>query len=410
MTTIPTSSDQQMPSSSSCARLGLFQRWWFWGWLIVLAGGGYGYWHGGDARRGAAGGDARGASPVGVALARTSDVRRYLTGLGSVMPTATATVRSRVDGQLMSLHFREGQLVREGDLLAELDPRPYQIAVAQAEGQLARDQALLHAARLDLQRYHTLQEQDSIAGQQVDAQAALVKQYEGTVKSDQGNLDSANLQLKYASVRAPLSGRTGLRQVDVGNIVQASDANGIVVITQLQPATAVFSIPEDSIPAVMQQLQAGHRLLTEAWDRGQRNRLAEGVLLTIDNQVDAATGTVKLKAQFPNTDHALFPNQFVNIRMLLDTLRGATVVPGTAIQRGAQGLFVYVVRQDNTVTVRKVKTGPAEGDVTVIEDGVVGGETVVVDGIDRLREGARVEPVRRNGAGAPATGNGDEST
>lgn len=399
MTTIPTPDDQRMPFLSSFARPGLLKRWWFWGLLIVLAGGGYGYWHGGEGRRSVTGENFRGASPVGVALARRSDVRIYLTGLGSVMPMAAATVRSRVDGQLMRLHFKEGQLVKEGDLLAELDPRPYQVAVAQAEGQLARDQALLHAARLDLQRYRTLLEQDSIAGQQVDTQAALVKQYEGTVQSDQGNLDSANLQLKYASVRAPLGGRTGLRQVDVGNIVQASDTNGIVIITQLQPATAVFSIPEDRIPAVMRQLQAGHRLPTEAWDRAQRNRLAEGVLLTIDNQVDAATGTVKLKAQFPNTDHALFPNQFVNIRMLLDTLRGATVIPGAAVQRGAKGLFVYVVRKDNTVTVRKVETGPAEGDVIAIEDGVAAGETVVIDGIDRLREGARVEPVMRAGNG-----------
>lgn len=403
MTTTPTPNDHQTPFFSSFARPGLFRRWWFWGLLIVLVGGGYRYW--GDERRAAAGEDARGAAPVGVAPVRTSDVRIYLTALGSVVPTATATVRSRVDGQLMSLHFREGQLVREGDLLAALDPRPYQVVVDQAEGQLARDQALLHAARLDLQRYHTLLEQDSIAGQQVDTQAALVKQYEGMVKSDQGSLDSAYLQLEYSSVTAPLSGRTGLRQVDVGNIVHAGDANGIVIITQVQPATAVFSIPEDSIPAVMQQLRAGKKLPTEAWDRGRQNRLAEGMLLTIDNQVDAATGTVKLKAQFPNTDHALFPNQFVNIRMLLDTRRGATVIPSAAIQRDARDLFVYVVRQDNTVTVRKIRIGPTEDDVTVIEDGVAVGETVVVDGIDRLREGVRIEPVMRDGAG-----HGNEST
>ncbi len=404
----------------------MLKRWWFWLLLIAVIGGGYAYWNhkraaasGGQAqgvagqqgsgkgKRGGQGGGmggfgGLGLSPVGVAVARTSDVDIYLTGLGGVTPTATATVRSRVDGQLMKLHFKEGQLVKEGDLLAELDPRPYQVAVTQAEGQLARDQALLSAAQLDLKRYRTLLEQDSIASQQVDTQAALVKQYEGTVKSDQGNLASARLQLTYSRVTAPVSGRLGLRQVDIGNIVHSSDTNGIVIITQVQPITVVFSIPEDNIPAVMKQLQAGKKLATDAWDRDQKNKLAGGMLLTIDNQVDATTGTVKLKAQFPNTDYALFPNQFVNIRMLLDVRQGATVIPTAAIQRGSKGLFVYVVKSDNTVTVRNVKTGPAQGDITAIEDGVASGETVVVDGIDRLREGAKVEPVMRGGADDPA--------
>ncbi|WP_245192136.1 efflux RND transporter periplasmic adaptor subunit, partial [Herbaspirillum sp. 3C11] len=287
-------------------------------------------------------------------------------------------------------------------LLGLLDARPYQVAVTQAEGQLARDQAQLGAAQLDLKRYRTLLSQDSIAGQQVDTQAALVKQLEGTVKSDQGNLASARLQLTYSRVTAPVSGRLGLRQVDIGNIVHSSDTNGIVIITQVQPITAVFSIPEDNIPAVMKQLQAGKKLATDAWDRDQKNKLASGVLLTIDNQVDATTGTIKLKAQFPNTDYALFPNQFVNIRMLLDTRKDAITIPTAALQRGSKGLFIYVVKSDNTVTVRNVKTGPAQGDITAIEDGVASGETVVVDGIDRLREGAKVEPVVRGGADDPA--------
>jgi len=418
MTTTPTPEHNQKPSlsatgDSSQGSAGLLRRWWFWLLLVLLAGGAYywshqhaaggaagaGQWAGAGGKRGPGG---PGASPVGVALAKKSNVHIYLTGLGTVTPIATSTVRTRVDGELQKLHFKEGQLVKAGDLLAELDPRTYQVAVTQAEGQLERDRALLDAARIDLKRYRTLLAQDSIAIQQVDTQAALVKQYEGTVKNDQGNLDSARLQLLYSRVTAPVSGRLGLRQVDLGNIVNSTDTTGIVVITQLQPITAVFSIPEDNIPAVVKQLQAGKQLPAQAWDRDQKNKLDDGVLLTIDNQVDTTTGTVKLKAQFPNADYALFPNQFVNINLLVDTRNDATVIPTAAIQRGSQGLYVYVVKPDNSVTVRVIKTGPVEGDVTTIEDGVAVGETVVVDGIDRLREGAKVEPILRGGAEDPA--------
>ncbi|MBB3210822.1 multidrug efflux system membrane fusion protein [Herbaspirillum sp. Sphag1AN] len=422
MTTTPTPeknpSSVRPSSGESSGKRGIFQRWGFWILVAALAAGGYAYWshkrvaagddtpaaggQWGGGKRGPGGPGGPGVSPVGVAVAKKSDVNIYLTGLGTVTPIATSTVRTRVDGELKKLHFKEGQLVKQGDLLAELDPRTYQVAVTQAEGQLERDRALLDAAKIDLKRYRTLLAQDSIASQQVDTQAALVKQYEGTVKNDQGNLDSARLQLTYSRVTAPVTGRVGLRQVDLGNIVNSSDTTGIVIITQLQPITAVFTIPEDNIPAVNKQLQAGKQLPAEAWDRDQKNKLDKGVILTIDNQVDTSTGTVKLKAQFPNADYGLFPNQFVNIRMLLDTLSGATVIPTAAIQRGSQGQFVYVVKPDNTVTVRVIKTGPTEGDVTSINDGVAVGETVVVDGIDRLREGAKVEPILRGGADDPA--------
>ncbi|WP_225870002.1 MdtA/MuxA family multidrug efflux RND transporter periplasmic adaptor subunit [Glaciimonas sp. PCH181] len=358
---------------------------------------------GGKGRRGGMpGGGANMPMPVGVATAQVADVHIYLSGLGSVTPEATATVKSRVDGQLMKIHFQEGQTVKAGALLAELDPRPYQVLVTQAEGQTAHDTALLKAAQIDLKRYQTLLAQDSIASQLVDTQAALVKQYEGTVKSDQGTLDNARLQLAYSRVTAPISGRLGLRQVDLGNIVHASDATGVVIITQLQPITAIFSIPEDNIPGVMKQIQAGKTLTADAWDRAQANKLASGQLVTIDNQVDSTTGTVKLKAVFPNNDYALFPSQFVNVRLLLDTRQGAIVIPSAAIQRGSNGLFVYVVKEDKTVTIRPITAGPVEGENTAIDKGIAAGDVVVVDGVDKLREGAKVEPVKRGAGGALA--------
>ncbi|MDR3455080.1 MAG: MdtA/MuxA family multidrug efflux RND transporter periplasmic adaptor subunit, partial [Rhodoferax sp.] len=415
--------DASPSAESRASRRG---HWWSNGWfltllVLVLAAGAYYFiWKrpakaAGGAPAGAAssagpagaGGNQRfsganGVSPVGVAVAKTTDIDVYLSGLGAVTPLATAVVKSRVDGTLVTLNFTEGQEVKAGQLLAELDPRPYQVAVTQAEGQLARDTALLNGANVDLKRYRVLVEQDSIQSQQLDTQVALVKQYEGTVKSDQGNLDSARLQLLYSKVTAPIQGRIGLRQVDLGNVVHASDTTGIATITQLQPITVVFSLPEDSIPAITKRLRSGAKPMTEAWDRDQQNKLATGALLTIDNQVDNTTGTVKLKAQFPNTDDALFPQQFVNVHMLLDVLRGATAVPSAAIQRSATGLYVYVVKADKTVTVRSVTTGPVQGDLTAISTGIAPGETVVVDGIDKLREGAKVEPVVRGGPNDPA--------
>ena len=335
--------------------------------------------------------------PVASTQVRARDVSLYLTGLGSVTPINTVTVKSRVDGQLMRLAFQEGQLVSSGDLLAEIDPRPFQVQLEQADGQLARDQALLKNAQLDLERYRLLVEQDSIPRQQLDTQESLVHQYEAALKSDQAAVDNARLQLVYCRITAPIGGRVGLRLVDPGNIVHVSDTNGLVVITQLQPIAVVFTIPEDSIPSVLERLTRGGRLPVEAYDREQRRKLAVGSLLTVDNQIDPTTGTVKLKAVFPNADNGLFASQFVNARLLLDVKRAATVVAAAAVQRGARGSFVYVVKPDATVEARPITVGATDGDDVSIEAGLRVGEQVVLDGADRLRDGSKVE-LKRSGS------------
>lgn len=347
------------------------------------------------------GGRSRGAglgpTPVGVIKAAVKNVPVFLTGLGNVSAYYTVTVKSRVDGQLMSVAFKEGDFVKEGQVLAEIDPRPYQVQLEQAEGTLARDQALLANARVDMARYKTLLEQDAIPKQQLDTQTATVAQLEGTVKQDGAAINNAKLQLTYAHIVAPISGRIGLRLVDPGNIVHASDNGGMIVITQVQPISVYFTIPEDSLPQVMKKLNAGAKLPVEAWNRDNSAKLATGQLLTVDNQMDASTGTSKMKAVFQNKDNSLFPNQFVNMRLLVDTLPNQVVVPSVGIQHGQQGAFVFVADENSKVKIVPVTVGIVlDNDTTSLASGLEGGEAVVIDGTDRLQNGSTVR-VRKPG-------------
>ena len=378
---------------------------------------------GAGARAGSGGpGGGRGAVPAVIDQVRVSEVPVIVTAIGTVTARATAAARARVDGLLQTVSFREGQLVRAGEVIARIDPLPFQAVLQSAQGQLAKDQAQLDSAKLDLVRYQKLLEQDSIARQQVEAQAALVKQLEGGLLADRAQVATAQLNVGYTEVKAPITGRTGLRQVDAGNMVRASDANGIVVITEVQPITTLFSLPQETLPSVLTAMGRGTgatqmgrdakgvpRLSVQVLDRDGRTVLDTGELLAVDNQIDATTGTVKLKAVFPNKNNTLFPNQFVNMKLELERLEAAITIPQSAVQRGAPGTYVYVVTPEKTASLRKVQLGPVTGDRVVITTGLKEGESIVIDGADKLRDGAPVTTVQAAPAAAQRGPRGDRA-
>ena len=378
---------------------------WIWVVFIALVAGGYWYYrssHSKDAQNAAAptggtkgagrGGAGSFSVPVVVATATEGDLPVYLNGLGSVTPLNTVTVRSRVDGQLIDVAFKEGQYVKEGDLLAQIDPRPFQVQLEQAEGQLAKDTAQRKDAEVNLERYKLLYQEGVIPKQQLDTQAASVGQFDGAIKSDQAQIDTAKLQLVYAHITSPISGRVGLRLVDPGNIVHATDTGGLLLITQVQPIAVIFTLPQDQLQQVFERIHKGAQLAAEAWDRDNTAKIATGRLLTIDNQIDPTTGTYKLKAVFNNEDNILFPNQFVNTHLLVDTKRNLSLVPLAAIQRGPQGTYVYVVGPGNTVKIHNITVAQTTAGTVGINDGLQPGDVVVTDGQDKLQDGTKVIP------------------
>ena len=384
-------------------------RWWIWLIVVVVILVIVAIWE----RRGGssdakAGGDAA-SRPVMVttAVAHQGDIGVYLNALGTVTPVYTVTVTSRVQGEITQVYYHEGQMVRKGDALIEIDPRPYQAALTQVEGQLAHDQAVLAEAKIDLERYKQALDRNAIAKQQYDDQEQVVLQDEGTVKNDEGQLANAKVNLIYTHITAPIAGRVGLRLVDPGNIVQANSTTALVVITQLQPITVIFSIAEDSLGPIQQQLRKGKKLTVDAFDRAESTKLASGELLTLDNVIDPTTGTLKLKAIFENKDNALFPSQFVNARLLVDTQHNVTLIPTPAIQRNAQGAYVYVIKSDQTASIRTITPSTTDGSVTAVQ-GVEPQEVVAVNGFDKLLDNAKVT-VRQPGGGAPGQGQPSQS-
>lgn len=386
---------------------------WLIGLFILLGGAGLVWYYDiGEAPpaqqgggRGGRGGGGRGDQrpPVRVVQAETRSIAVVLKALGTVTPVNTVVVRSRLDGELVRVFFTEGQHVKAGQVLAEIDPRPYQVALAQAEGQRAENQARLANSRADLQNFQSLFERQLIPRQQLMTQESLVKQVEGSVQSNDAQVNNAKLQLSFTKVVAPISGRLGLRQVDVGNLVRSGDVNGIVVITEMQPISVLFTVPENDLPAVLDSMRSNTSPAVEAWDRAETTLLAAGTLRTVDNQIDTTTGTIRLRAIFPNTDEKLFPNQFVNINLKLSTLAAATVVPSAAIQRASFGTFVYVIKPDGKATLRKVTLGVSEGERVAVTEGVAPGERVVLEGVDGLQDGVAVEIVGTGSLPEPST-------
>lgn len=380
--------------------------------LILAVAGGWWYFHSrgaqanGSSAAGSPGAPGLGGQPstgvpVVVATAHRGDLPIYFNGLGTVTAFNTVTVRSRVDGQIVKINFTEGQNVKEGDSLVEIDPRPYQVQLEQAEGQLAKDQAQLKDMQVDYDRYQQLYKEGVVPKQQVDTQQAQVGTYEGAIKADKATIDNAKLQITYSHITAPISGRVGLRLVDIGNIVHAADTNGLLVITQLQPIAVLFSLPQDQLPDVVARMHTGKQLSVEAYDRDNTDKIATGKLLTIDNQIDTTTGTYKLKAVFDNSKNELFPNQFVNVHLLVDTKKNVVLVPTTAILRGSQGTYVYAVNAQNAVAVKNVTVAQTTGSVAGISTGLGDGDVVVVDGQDKLKDGMLVDPrTQRTGGGS----------
>jgi membrane fusion protein, multidrug efflux system len=388
----PESTDSNYPDQSSTEKSATRKnRWWIWLIVAILVLGGVALWQ----RRGATpaakttGDPAARAVLVSAAVAHQGDIGVYLNALGTVTPVYTVTVTSRVQGEITQVYYHEGQMVQKGDPLIEIDPRPYQAALTQVEGQLAHDEAVLNEAKIDLERYQQAFNRNAIAKQLLDDQEQVVMQDEGTVKNDQGQLANAKVNLVYTHITAPIAGRVGLRLVDPGNIVQANSTTPLVVITQLQPITIIFSIAEDHLTQVQQQLRKGKKLTVEAFDREGNSKLATGTLLTLDNVIDPTTGTLKFKAIFDNRDDALFPSQFVNVRLLVDTLKDATLIPTSAIQRNAQGAFAYVIKNDQTASMRSVTPGTTDGSLTAVQ-GIEPQEVVAVNGFDKLLDGAKV--------------------
>jgi len=407
------------PTTTSFSHGDSKNRWWPWLVLLVIVAGGIWYYRGRNSQADAAaaggkgpGGGAMGAPgsfvvPVVVATATKGDLPVFLNGLGNVTAFNTVTVRSRVDGQIVKINFTEGQYVKEGDSLVEIDPRPYQVQLEQAEGQLAKDQAQLKDVQVDYERFTLLFKEGVIPKQQLDTQQAQVGTFEGAIKADNATIDNAKLQIMYSHITAPISGRVGLRLVDIGNMVHATDTNGLLVITQLQPIATLFSLPQDQLPQVMARMKKGSPISVEAYDRDNTTKLATGKLLTIDNQIDTTTGTYKLKAVFDNAKNELFPNQFVNVHLLVDTRKSVVRVPTTAILRGPQGTYVFAVGADSTVKIHIVSLVETNGNITGVSSGLAAGDVVVTDGQDKLQDGSKVEPRQSS---VPAAADSKSST